>query len=993
MKYIKLILPVLALALVFCAVSCMDDESSGAVITPPSGSTQVGDLYYSVSGNSASVVAVSSTSLTSVVIPNTVNISGTDYPVTSIESYVFSELTDLEEVVLGDNITYVGSYAFQRCTSLSTVTFGKALTSVGAYAFNGCTSFTTAIINSTHVGNYYNAWFSHADALSNVTFGDTVQTIEGKAFYQCFAITSIVLPDSVTSIGMQAFQMCTSLSSVTLGNSVTTIGNSAFGGCTSLTSISLPDSVTSLGTSVFGSCYALSEVTLSNNLPDLKDSSFQKCTSLTSISIPDSVTVMGQKVFQECSNLRTVELSNNLTSIPQMAFYLCTSLQSIFIPQSVTSIGTYAFQGCTALSSVVIDDSPLSIGSNAFQGCSSLSSLDLGNAITSIGNYAFNGDVSLPAVDIPDSITSIGSNVFSDCTSLRSVTLGDSVTSIGSYAFRNSALESIDLPVSLTTIGDGAFSGANLVYVSISDAVTSIGTGAFSGCRNLVEIKVSEGNPNYADQNGILFNKGITTLILCPPKNPVTTYSIPDTVTSLESGAFAYNETLTSISGSSIESVGTGVFRDCKALSSFAVDGSYPYIQSDMFNGCVSLTSFTMPDSITAVSNLAFSSCVSLTSVTFNDSVTSLGRQAFDGCISLESLVFPSTLTSIGQYAFRGCNSLVVVNIPDSVTTISYGAFSRCDSLTAINVGSNNNSFSSDDGVLYNKAKTKLMQYPAGKTDSVYALPDTVTSMDEALALIGCTHLTAINVGDSNANYSSEDGVLFNKDKTKLVVYPAGKTDPTYTIPDSVTSINHDGAFSMNTHLSAIYVGENNERFVSQDGVLLMRAYSDSSKIAVLIQYPAGKTDSSYTVPESVTSIERFEGNPYISSITFSNPSVSFSYDYVFRGCTSLTSLVIPASASIGGADVFYQSSLKQVLNLSSVDFGSNSHGLFDCEVRTGSEGFDSVAMLQEVGEPEKTETIYTPKDGPLPIVLGIIPVILLVGLALGVVAFFRFRH
>ncbi|MBQ1296004.1 MAG: leucine-rich repeat protein [Clostridiales bacterium] len=991
MRYIKLILPVLALALVFCAVSCMDDESYGAVTNPPSGSTQVGDLYYKVSGSSASVVAVSSTSLTSVVIPDTVNISGTDYPVTTIADYVFSELTDLEEVVIGDNITSVGSYAFQRCTSLSTVTFGKALTSVGAYAFNGCTSFTTAIINSIHVGNYYNAWFSHADALTNVTFGDTVQTIEGKAFYQCRAITSIVLPDSVTSIGIQAFGLCTSLSSVTLGNSVTSIGNSAFGGCTSLASISLPDSVTSLGTSVFGSCTALSEVTLSKNIPDLKESSFQKCTSLTSISIPDSVTVMGQKVFQECSNLRTVELSNNLTAIPQMAFYQCTSLQSIFIPQSVTSIGTNAFFGCTALTSVVIDDSPLSIGSGAFQKCSSLASLDLGEAVTSIGNYAFKEDVSLTAVDLPDTVTSIEPSVFSDCTSLRSVTLGDSVTSIGSYAFRNSALESIDLPDSLTTIGDMAFSGADFVSVSIPGAVTSIGTGVFGGCRNLMEIKVSEGNPNYADQNGILFNKGITTLILCPPKNPVTTYSIPDTVTSLENGAFAYNETLTSISGSSIESVGTGVFRDCKALSSFTVDGSYPYIQSDMFNGCVSLTSFTMPDSITAVSNLAFSSCVSLTSVTFNDSVTGLGRQAFDGCISLESIVFPSTLTSIGQYAFRGCNSLVVVNIPDAVFTIGYGAFARCDSLTAINVDPNNNSFSSEDGVLYNKAKTKLIQYPAEKTDSAYNLPDTVTSMDEALALIGCTHLTAINVGESNVNYSSEDGVLFDKAKTYLVAYPAGKTDSTYTVPDSVTSIN-SGAFSMNTHLTAINVGENNTRYTSEDGVLYM--VNNGAKV-YMVQYPAGKTGSTYVIPDSVNSLGTFEGNPYISSIVFNDTVSSIYYDYSFRGCTSLTSLILPPTlnASTVGFATFYQSSLKQVLNLSSVDLVADPHGLFDCEVRTGSEGFDSVAMLQEVGEPEKTETVYTPKDGPLPIVLGIIPVILLVGLALGVVAFFRFRH
>ena len=170
-------------------------------------------------------------------------------------------------------------------------------------------------------------------------------------------------------------------------------------------------------------------------------------------------------------------------------------------------------------------------------------------------------------------------------------------------------------------------------------------------------------------------------------------------------------------------------------------------IGESAFRGCPGLTSVKIPDGVTSIGNYAFRDCYRLTNITIPDSVMSIGERPFLNCTSLTSITIPDSVVSIGDYAFGYCTSLTSITIPDSVTSIGDDAFYDCTSLTSIAVSKNNENYSSQDSVLFNKNKSEILCCPGGKSGK-YTVPDGVTSIGNK-AFCNCTGLTSITIPDS----------------------------------------------------------------------------------------------------------------------------------------------------------------------------------------------------------------------------------------------------
>ena len=297
---------------------------------------------------------------------------------------------------------------------------------------------------------------------------------------------------------------------------------------------------------------------------------------------------------------------------------------------------------------------------------------------------------------------------------------------------------------------------------------------------------------------------------------------------------------------------------------------------------------------------------------------------------NIKTLVLENGMTTIGFYAFYECSGLTSVTIPNSVTSIENWAFYACSGLTSINVDEGNTQYSSIDGVLFNKNQTTLIQYPAGKQGTSYIIPSSVTSIRYSAfegcsdltsvtipssvtsignqAFIGCSGLTSINVDEGNTQYSSIDGVLFNKNQTTLITYPAGKQG-SYIIPSSVTSIENyafyecSGLTSVTIPNSVTYIG--NSTFEGCSGLTSVTIPSSITSIGTsAFCYCSGLT--SVTIPNSVTTIGyyAFAYCSGLTSVIIPN-SVTSIGDYAFDYCSGLTSVTIPNSVTHIGYWVF----------------------------------------------------------------------------------------
>jgi len=272
--------------------------------------------------------------------------------------------------------------------------------------------------------------------------------IPGYMFYNLNKLTTLMLPNSVTSIGNQALQECTALTSVVIGSSVTSIGSFAFGNCSGLTSITIPSSVTTIGNQAFWSCTGLTSFTIPGNVTSIGDNAFDICTKLKTFTVADA-----NPNYSSYEGVLFNKDKSVLIAYPN-------SKSSIYtIPSSVKTIGNNAFGSCYGLANVVIGNNVTSMGTGAFYNCNGLVSVSIGSGITAIGNDVFHNCYNLSSITIPDNVTTIGQNAFGYCTGLTSVNLGKGITSIDINAFTNcNGLTVLTIPGRVTSMGDWALS-------------------------------------------------------------------------------------------------------------------------------------------------------------------------------------------------------------------------------------------------------------------------------------------------------------------------------------------------------------------------------------------------------------------------------------------------------------------------------------------------------------------------------------------------------
>lgn len=434
-------------------------------------------------------------------------------------------------------------------------------------------------------------------------------------------------------------------------------------------------------------------------------------------------------------------------------------IQSVVVSPGVTRIGNQSFVDCTALTSLTISETVTDIGIAAFGGCTQLQELTIPNSVTVIEKSAFSGCSALTEVTLSEQLAEIGEYAFSDCTNLISVS---------------------DIPSGITALPDGVFNNCEkLTSIVFPASLRSIGTRAFLSCRAL--------------QN----------------------FELPSSITTIEDSAFANCTSLTSVTiPGGLRQIGDSLFSSDFLLESVVLEDGLQQIGKGMFYFCTALQSPVIPSSVTTIGEEAFWGCKAITEVTIPEGVRTIGRQAFLAS-DIETVSLPNSLISIGEQAFNG--KYKSIHIPSGVRTIGSRAFGGF-TIREFTVAEDNNYFCADDGILYNKAKTTLVQYPRFKSSGVtsfsvpdgvktigtYAftdcyfrgvvLPDTLTAIND-YAFHNCDSIQTVQVPDGVKTIGNSAFVLCDiLSSVRLPVSLTSIGQRAFENCPAFTSVNYDGA-------------------------------------------------------------------------------------------------------------------------------------------------------------------------------------------------------
>ena len=754
--------------------------------------------------------------------------------------------------------------------------------------------------------------------------------------------TFVEIPDTVTSIGDEAFKNNTSMVSVSIPDSVKSIGDSAFYGCTSLLGVVIPDSVEKTGRCAFQKCSKLASAYLPVNekFTYMNAYMFESCTSLKKIEIPDNVTGIDGAAFAECKELSDVVLSKNLKTMGWQVFGNDNKLTEIEIPKSLEECRYYrnndsidggTFDNCANLKTVMFEDGTTEIAEGLFAGCTGIEQIRIPDTVTVIESGAFGGCINLKEIVVPDNVTEIQSSAFEYCSSLKTVKLSENLERIGVYAFGDcDVLKSIKIP----------------------DSVLDIDGKAFAECKELSDVVLSK---NLKTMGWQVFGND----------NKLTEIEIPK---SLEECRYYRNN----------DSIDGGTFDNCANLKTVMFEDGTTEIAEGLFAGCTGIEQIRIPDTVTVIESGAFGGCINLKEIVVPDNVTEIQSSAFEYCSSLKTVKLSENLERIGVYAFGDCDVLKSIKIPDSVLDIDGKAFAECKELSDVVLSKNlktmgwqvfgndnklteieipksleecryyRNNDSIDGGTFDNCANLKTVMFEDGTTEIAEGLfagctgieqiriPDTVTVIESG-AFGGCINLKEIDVPNSVTEIQRSAFEYCSSLKTAK-------------LSENLKSI---GMYSFNncTSLTEVHLSDILKEIPSN-------TFSGCKKLTT-INFPSTLTtigDSAFSgcesLPEAIlpSGVEKIESN-------------------AFKNCKAMKKAVVPDTVSSIGSSAFYGCEALTDITLGSKLKKIESQTFYGCTVlpsivlpynvtTIGDSAFVNCTKLTQITVPRNTTSI-----------------------------------
>ena len=730
-------------------------------------------------------------------------------------------------------------------------------------------------------------------------------TTIGDAAFARSGIISISIPSSVTAIYSSAFNICSSLSSITVAS-----GNSKYDSRSNCNAI-IEKSTNYL---ILG----CKNTVIPRTVKRIQNGAFYGCSDLSSITIPFSVSEIGERAFQDCSGLKSIIIASSVTNIDGYAFYQCegltkviisdiaawcnisfsnnysnplcyakhiyndadTEITNLTIPSNVSTIKAYSFIGCTGIKTITIPYSVNTIGYSAFEECSGLTKVIASNISKwcniSFSNWGANplyyakhlysdANTEITNLTIPSNVTSIGAYSFIGCSGVKNITIPNGVNTIGYSAFEGcTGITSITLPYALTSISSSLLKGCTgLSSINIPSCVSTIGYNAFSGCTNLKTVTIPKSVNTI--ENSAFNGCNNLTLVKVYIESPI---SITNTTFSNRT-----NATLCVLRGCGAAYEAATYWTDFKDIVE-VIDFVDATVKSKCVanwdtNGDGELSEIEAAEVTDLGRVFEGSNITSFEELQFFTGLTSIGAAAFSGCYDLRSVIIPEGILSIGNGAFAQ-TPIYEVKIPASVQTIGEYAFggkwddcpdndeSYCYVYYPVKytVDSNNQAYASASGILYNKEKTKLIDVPYGLCQDIY-FPSTLKEIP--------------------ANAFSERACLDGKN---LYINNLTKFCQINIIGTPYSSYPYYNG-SVYSKIDKIYIYEDGAGYQVMNGTL--------------------------SIPSDVTSIGRgtFYGCKQLSKVTFPSNGVTQIGDYAF-GATKITEVALPATVQTIGSKAFY---------------------------------------------------------------------------------------